>query len=803
MAVLGSILFKRTLKQFLDCDDLESDRGVALIEKLRQSSKDSLEHLIQVIPETSGVHQAMLTEICLENAEGSNEELFLKNLESDATKIRSTAASILSKSAQLNPSKLFKKLHESDISKGEVIDILAFQRERLKPEQIITNALKLDKTHAEQLLKLAPDSLVPLDLEVLHIEPTSIGSPSVKIMLLRYLAQVDQAPVAQQIAKFLSDENKTVVIEALKALKNLPVKFDASVLLPFIETMSEIEREMAIEVLQAQADAELVPKLAPWTCGKSEEIREIFIKLFVKYVNTEGLESFLNLLEQQEWWGKEQSLKCLQKHGNEKLYAAADSLADHENEFIREQAQRFAAQNIDPSDLEQLWENALHENWQVRDGAIASIGRSNKRESVGILRKVITKWPESAPAVLKAIGDLGFSKGLEIAFACLRMPEALVQREALEAIGKLASKRHAKTVRDKLMQKVPTLQATVRDTAGEVVNRLTEEYGLPALNVDQETYFDTRLIKFEDTVSVEHGAQQAQAGVAAEAPPPQVQNMEDFKKGDLWLDRYRIDREIGRGAMGRVMLATDEMVGEPLILKFMHPELTAEESSRERFLREVKYSRRVSHPNVIRIHDMLSKDNLSAISMEYFESKGIDEYLKQKKYFDPEEGLDILLQVANGMAAAHNQEVIHRDLKPSNILMNDEGLVKIVDFGIASASSNTDSTLTKTGSIIGTPAYLSPERAKGQDADHRSDIYALGIIAYGMFTGQLPYTGEPMSLLFQHLEGKAIPAHELRKELGLPIGQLIQKLMAVELEDRLQTMEDVAQAIKEVQQQMK
>ena len=797
MAVLGSILFKRTLKQFLNCDDLESAKGAALVEKLRQSSGDSLEQLIHIIPETSGVHQAMLTEICLENAEGTNEELFLNSLENDATKIRSTAASILSKSAQINPSKLFKKLHESDVSQTEVIDILAFQRERLKPEQIITNALKLDKGHAEQLLKLASDSVVPLDLEVLHIDPESIGSPSVKIMLLRYFGQVDQAPVAQQIAKFLADQNKTVVIEALKAFKSLPVKFDASVLLPYIESMSEVEREMAMEVLKAQADDKLVPRLAPWTCGKSEEIRQKFVRLFVKYVTPEGLEKFLKLLEKQEWWGKEQSLKCLQRFGNDKLYFAAGSLIEHENEFVREQAQRFAAQNLDPADMEKLWENALHEDWQVRDDAIASIGRSNKRESIDILKKVIVKWPESAPAVLKAVGDLGFSKGLEIAFNCLRMPEALIQREALEAVGKLSSKRHAKTVRDKLMQKVPTLQATVRDTAGEVVNRLTEEFGLPQLNVDQATYFDTRLIKFEDTQSVEQGTNQAPA-----APPPQ-QNIEDFKQGDLWLDRYRIDREIGRGAMGRVMLATDEMVGEPLILKFMHPELTAEESSRERFLREVKYSRKVSHPNVIRIHDMLSKDNLSAISMEYFVSKGIDEYLKDKKFFEPEEGLDILLQVANGMAAAHNQEVIHRDLKPSNILMDDEGLVKIVDFGIASATSHADSTLTKTGSIIGTPAYLSPERAKGQDADHRSDIYALGIIAYGMFTGQLPYTGEPMSLLFQHLEGKAIPIHELKDDLDPAIGKLVQSLMAVELEDRLQTMEDVAEAIKEVQQQIK
>jgi len=794
MAVFGSLLFKRTLKQFLDCDDLESAKGVALIEKLRNSAKDSLQHLIQVIPETSGLHQAMLTEICLENVDSGGEELFLKSLDNDATDVRTTAASILSQTDQISPSKLFKKLHESDVSQAEIIDILSFQREVLKPEQIIINALKLDKTHAVQLIKLAQDSKQPLDLEVLRIEPGAIGSPSVKITLLRYFAQVDQSEIAPVIVKFLNDENKTVVIEALKTLKNLPAKFDASVLLPFVESMSEVEREMALEILQLQADSELAPRLAPWTCGKSDEIREIFVKLFIKHVTPAGLETFLRLLDQQEWWGKEQALKCLQKFGNDKLYATAEGLTDHDNEFIREQAQTFAAQSSDPADLKQLWGNALHENWQVRESAIEAIGKSAQRESIGILKKVIETHVESAPAVLRAVGELGFSKGLEIAFACLRMQEALVQREALETIGKLATKRHAKTIRDKLMQKVPKLQATVRDTAGEVVNRLTVEFELPALNVDQEAYFDTRLLKF-DTQMVN------QASADGAAPMvPQYQNIEEFKHGDLWLERYHIDKEIGRGAMGRVMLAENEMVGESLILKFMHPELTAEEASRERFLREVKYSRKVSHPNVIRIHDMLSKDNLSAISMEYFESRGIDEYLREQKYFSNKQGLDILLQVANGMAAAHNQDVIHRDLKPSNILMNDDGLVKVVDFGIASASSDTESTLTQAGSIIGTPAYLSPERAKGQEADHRSDIYALGIIAYGMFTGQLPYTGEPMSLLFQHLEGKAVPIHEIRKEIGPRVSLLVRRMMAVELEDRLQTMEDVAEAIKEVQQ---
>jgi tRNA A-37 threonylcarbamoyl transferase component Bud32/HEAT repeat protein len=796
MAVFGPLFFKRTLKQFLDCDDLESTRGVGLIEKLRASSADSLQLLIEAIPKTSGIHRAMLTEICLEHVGGDTEEMFLKGLESDATEIRSTAASILSRSAQISPARLFKKLHEAKAPVSEIINILEFQATQLKPEQIISNALKLDKGDAEQLLRLAFKSEQPIDLDVLHIEPASIGSPSLKIALLRYFALVEQPRVAQMIVRFLKDENKTVVIEALKALKGLKVDYDVSLMLPAIESMASVARDLAIEVVEARADERLVAKLAPLTSAKSDEVREVFIGLLVKHVTTESLEKYLAALEVQEWWGKEQALKSMQKLGSDKLFTAAEGLTEHTNEFIRDQAQRLAAQASNPDDVKQLWANALHENWQVRDNALEAIGRSGKRESMPILKKVIEQHPESATAVLKAVAGLGYTKGLEIAFACLRMSEALVQREALEAIGKLTTERHAKNVRDKLMQMVPSLQATVRDTAGEVVSRITDDYGLPALNVDQDTYFDTRLIKFDDTQAFEKTPTPVRVDIST------VQNIEEFKKGDQWLGRYRIDREIGRGAMGRVMLATDEMVGEPIILKFMHPELTAEEASRERFLREVRYSRKVSHPNVIRVHDMLFHEGLSAISMEFFESRGIDEYLKEKKHFETDEALRILLQVANGMGAAHDQDVIHRDLKPSNILMNAKGLVKIVDFGIASATSKNDVTLTQVGSIIGTPAYLSPERARGQEADHRADIYALGVIAYCMFTGKLPYVGEPMSLLFQHIEGKAKPVHEVLEGINPRISLLVQKLMAVNLDDRLQTMGDVAEAIKDVQQKL-
>ena len=798
MAVLGSIFFKRTLKQFLDCDDLESPAGVALIEKLRKSAPESLQTLIETIPETDGLHAAMLTEICMEQVGGGTEDLFFRELESDATEIRRATASILSRSTQINPARLLKKLHEENAPVVEIITILEFQAAQLKPEQIISHALRLGKSHAEQLLKLASKSELPVDLDVLHIEPGSIPSPTLKIALLRYFAEVEQPRVAQFIGRFLDDSNTTVVIEALKALKNLKVDFDASVILPSFEAMSDVPRGLALEILEAQADSKMVPKVAPLVCGKPDETSDFLIRLFVRHVTPEGLEEFLTLLDDKDWWGKEQALKNLQSLGNDGLFMAAAELTESSNDFVREQAQALAALASDPADIEKLWANALHEDWQVRENAIDAIGRSGKRESIATLKEVIEKRPESATAVLRAASELGFSKGLEIAFACLRMPEALVQREALRSIGKLTKPRHAKTARDKLMKMVPSLQATVRDTAGEVVSRMTKEFDLQPLDVDQETFFDTRLMKFDETVSFEE--KEGRTGDVVQVS----QNIEDFKEGDRWLERFVIDREIGRGAMGRVMLASDEMVGEPLILKFMHPELTAEEASRERFLREVRYSRKVSHPNVIRVHDMLFNEGLSAISMEYFESRGIDEFIKEKKFFEVDEGLKVLYQVANGMGAAHDQEVIHRDLKPSNILMNAKGLVKIVDFGIAAVSSqgDSDATLTQVGSIIGTPAYISPERAKGLEADHRADIYALGVIAYCMLVGKLPYVGEPMSLLFQHIEGNAKPLHEVREDINPRVSLLVQKMMAVDLDDRLQTMTEVAEAIKDVQQKL-
>ena len=150
------------------------------------------------------------------------------------------------------------------------------------------------------------------------------------------------------------------------------------------------------------------------------------------------------------------------------------------------------------------------------------------------------------------------------------------------------------------------------------------------------------------------------------------------------------------------------------------------------------------------------------------------------------------------MAAAHEQGVIHRDLKPSNILINRDGLVKIVDFGIASATSGTDSTLTQTGSIVGSPAYLAPERVDDEEVTARCDIYSLGIIAYYLLSGKLPYRGSTMEVLNQHRLGAAIPLDEINRLVSRETTNLVGWMMRVDSMDRIPSMESVRNEIRQI-----
>jgi serine/threonine-protein kinase len=266
--------------------------------------------------------------------------------------------------------------------------------------------------------------------------------------------------------------------------------------------------------------------------------------------------------------------------------------------------------------------------------------------------------------------------------------------------------------------------------------------------------------------------------------------------GDVIEGRYKYIERIGRGAFGTVLLMEDTVVDERLILKFLNPNVAQDEEIMKRFVHELRYSRKITHRNVIRIYDFLFIQGLYAISMEYFPSHTLGAEIVNEKPLSMRRALQFGIDIATGMTVAHQVGIVHRDLKPANVLINDDALLKIVDFGVAAAQREGDTQLTRTGYVIGSPKYMAPEQILGRKVDERADIYALGVMMYEMLTGIPPYSrGDHMAVMYQHVQGKARAPQEINPSLSANLAEVVVKAMAVDKAKRFQTMEEYRGAL--------
>lgn len=219
--------------------------------------------------------------------------------------------------------------------------------------------------------------------------------------------------------------------------------------------------------------------------------------------------------------------------------------------------------------------------------------------------------------------------------------------------------------------------------------------------------------------------------------------------------RYEILDPLGDGGMGLVYRARDRETGEVLALKLLRPEIARDPAMMERFKNELRLARRITHKNVCRIYDFNRVGDVASITMEYVDGESLRAYLKRAGRLTPERTIDLARQISSGLGEAHAQGVVHRDLKPENVMLARDGLVKIMDFGIARALGG-DATTTRT--IVGTPEYMAPEQSQGRNIDQRADLYALGLILYECLTGRRAFSGAtPVEVALKQLKERPVP----------------------------------------------
>jgi eukaryotic-like serine/threonine-protein kinase len=261
--------------------------------------------------------------------------------------------------------------------------------------------------------------------------------------------------------------------------------------------------------------------------------------------------------------------------------------------------------------------------------------------------------------------------------------------------------------------------------------------------------------------------------------------------GETIGERYEIEELVGHGGMSSVYKARDSLLERHVALKILHDQYSADEDFVERFKREARSVAQLQHPNLVTVIDRGEADGRQFIVFEYIDGENLKEHVVRKGRLDVREALEIALEVARGLAFAHDQGLVHRDVKPQNILLNGDGRAKVTDFGIA-RSVDVDG-MTQTGTVLGTSNYIAPEQASGQRVDAHSDVYALGVVLYELLAGELPFPGESfVAVAMKHMHEPAPNLLDVRGDVPLRVAAAVDRALEKDPEQRFPTMDAFA-----------
>jgi serine/threonine-protein kinase len=693
----------------------------------------------------------------------------------------------LSSSKNYPPSALLDALSKPSMPKQAILDVIAAQKTRFTVRELLNAAYTQEPAERTGLFKIIAEIADESSIDDL-IARTEGKDPVARLHIINVLARFNTPKVQQAIQKQLKDNSKFIRSAALSALARMDGPFDMSVLSGMLRDPEIEVQNKAVDVIVHANHPDTIKYLIEVLKDENEYARRAAVEVLNVVGTAKSVKYLLEVIADSDWWVRTRAADALGKIGGPRVVDAVLELIKDDNQDIRRSAIEILNQTKDERAVAQLIEATKDADWWVSERAVDALAEIGSTKSLPRFIEMLSgTQPKSLPTVIRAIAKIGDQKCIEPLLAMLQRPESEIKAEAIAALAKLADERRADTIRVRLQAAASNSDSAVGNAVTRAMQELENRFSTQQLAANQHAEkmqepAKTLLIDNADLAKVVK-EQEIQAGKL---------DIATLKSGDIIEGRYKFIEKIGKGAFGTVLLMEDTVVEERLILKFLNANVSADEEMMKRFVHELRYSRKITHKNVIRIYDFLYIKGNYAISMEYFPSHTLGGEIVNEKPVLLKRAVKFGIDIATGMAVAHQAGIVHRDLKPANILIDNEGLLKIVDFGVAAAQTQGDTQLTKTGYVIGSPKYMAPEQILGKKVDERADIYSLGVILYEMFCGVPPYSrGDHMSVMYQHVQGKARQPMDINKDLPLELNNLVVKCMSLDKAKRAQSMDEL------------
>jgi eukaryotic-like serine/threonine-protein kinase len=682
---------------------------------------------------------------------------------------------------------LLDALSKPAMPKQAILDVIAAQKSRFSVRELLNAAYSQEPNERSGLFKIIAEIADESSIDDL-IARIEGKDPVARLHIINVLARFNTPKVKEAVQKQLKDNSKFIRSAALSALARMDGPFDMAILCNMLRDPEIDVQNKAVDVVVHANHPETVKYLVDVLKDENEYARRAAVEVLNAVGTSKSVKYLLEVIADSDWWVRTRAADALGKIGGPRVVDAVLALIKDENQDIRRAAIEILNQTKDERAIAQLIEATKDKDWWVSERAVDALAEIGSSKSLPRFVEMLhTGEPKSLPTVIRAIGKIGDQKCIEHLLVMLQRPENEIKSEAITALAKLADERRADTIRVRLQAVATNADATVSQAVARAMLELDNRFSTQQIAANQRAEkmqepAKTLLIDNQDLAKVVQ-EQEIQANKL---------DIATLKTGDVIEGRYKFIEKIGKGAFGTVLLMEDTVVEERLILKFLNPNVSADEEMMKRFVHELRYSRKITHKNVIRIYDFLYIRGNYAISMEYFPSHTLGGEIVNEKPVQLKRAVKFGIDIATGMAVAHQAGIVHRDLKPANILIDNEGLLKIVDFGVAAAQTQGDTQLTKTGYVIGSPKYMAPEQILGKKVDERADIYSLGVILYEMFSGVPPYSrGDHMSVMYQHVQGKARPPIDINKDMPLELNNLVMKCMSLDKAKRAQSMDEL------------